>query len=82
MEQKTNITFRKIADYESYIITKYSAGYNSDDVVFTGWLHKLNTPQFNRVNRFQYGRGTDFKQDIVEYTGNTCYSLTRGNGFI
>ena len=32
--------------------------------------------------RSQYGRGTDFKQDIVEYIGNNCYIPTSGNSFI
>ena len=33
-------------------------------------------------NRSHYGRETDFKQDIVQYTGNTCYIPTIGNCFI
>ena len=48
----------------------------------TGWLYKLNTPEFNRVNRSQYGRGTDFNQDIVENIANICYIPTSGNCFI
>ena len=56
--------------------------YDSDDAIFTGWLYKWNTPKFNKVNRSQYGRGTDFKQDIVEYTGKNCYIPTSGNCFI
>ena len=42
----------------------------------------MNTPEFKKVNRSQYGRGTDFKQDIVEYIGNNCYIPTIGNCFI
>ena len=49
---------------------------------FTGWLYKLNPPEFGKVNRSQYGRGTDFKQDIVEYIGKNCYIPTSGNCFI
>ena len=49
---------------------------------FTGWLYKLNTPEFKKVNRSQYARGTDFKQDFVEYIGNNCYIPTSGNCFI
>ena len=45
-------------------------------------MYKLNTPEFQKVNRSQYGRGTDFKQDIVEYIGNNCYIPTSGNCFI
>ena len=45
-------------------------------------MYKLNTSEFKKVNRSQYGRGTDFKQDIVEYIGNKCYIPTSGNCFI
>ena len=49
---------------------------------FMGWLYKLNTPEFFIVNRSQYGRITDFKQNIVEFIGNNCYIPTSGNCFI
>ena len=45
-------------------------------------MYKLNTPEFKKVNRSQYGRGTDFKQDNVEYIGNNFYIPTSGNCFI
>ena len=44
-------------------------------------MYKLNTLEFNKVSRSQYGRGTDFKQDIVEHRGSNCYILTSGNSF-
>ena len=52
------------------------------DVFFTGWLYKLNTPEFKKVNRSQYATSTDFKQDIVDYIGNNCYIPTSGISFI
>ena len=45
-------------------------------------MYKLNKSEFNKVNRCQYGRGTDFKQDFVEYIGNNYYNPTSGNCFI
>ena len=45
-------------------------------------MYKLNTPEFIKVNRYQNGRGTDFKQDLVEHFGNNCYIPTSGNCFI
>ena len=45
-------------------------------------MYKINTPELKKVNRSQYGRGTDFKQDIVQYIGNNCYIPTSGNCFI
>ena len=72
IEQKTNIRFKNVDDFENYINAIDNSGYDSEDVIFIGWLYKLNTPEFKKVNRSQYGRGTDFKQDIVDYIGNNC----------
>ena len=82
VEQKTNIRFKSVDDFESYINAIDNSGYDSEVVIFTGWLYKLNTPEFDKVNRSQHGRGADFKQDIVEYIGNNCYTPTSGNCFI
>ena len=82
IEQNTNIRFKNVDDFESYINAIDNSGYDSEDVLFTGWLYNLNTPEFKKVNRSQYGRGTDFKRDFVEYIGNNCYNPTSGNCFI
>ena len=82
LEQKTNFRFKNVDYFENYIIAIDNSGYDGDDVIFTGWLFKLNTPEFKKVNRSQYSRGTDFKQDIVEYIGNNCYIPTSGKCFI
>ena len=81
IEQKTNIRFKNIDDFETYI-NAVDVGYDSDDVFFTRWLYELSTTEFNKVNRSQYGRSTAFKQDIVEYIGNNCYIPTSANCFI
>ena len=70
IKRKTSSGDQNVDGFETYIIALDNSGYNSDDVIFTGWLYKLNTPEFTEVNRSQYGRGTDFKQEIVEYLGN------------
>ena len=44
-------------------------------------MYNLNTLGFEKVNRSQYARGTDFKQDIVEYIGKSGYIPTSGNCF-
>ena len=82
IEQKTNIRFKNVDDFERYNNAIDNSGYDTEDVIFTGWLYKLNTLEFKKVNRSQYGKGTDFKQDIVEYIGNNCYIPTSGNCFI
>ena len=82
IEQKTNIRFKNFNDFESYINAIDNSGYDTEVVIFTGWLYKLNTPEFKKVNRLQYGRGTVFKHDFIEYIGNNCYVPTSGKCFI
>ena len=82
VEKKTNVRFKSVDDFETYIIAIDNGGYDSEGVIFTGWLYKLNTPEFKKVNRSQYGRGTDFKQDIVEYHGQNCHISTSSDFFI
>ena len=38
IEQKTNIRFKNVDDFESYINAIDNSGFDSEDVVFTGWL--------------------------------------------
>ena len=82
IEQKTNIRFKISDDFKTHINAIDNSGYDSDDVFFTGWLYKLNAPEFKKVKRSQYARGTDFKQDIVDYIGNNCCIPTSGYCFI
>ena len=81
IEQKF-VRFKNVDDFETYLNAIDNGGYDCEDVIFTGWLYKLNTPDFKKANRSQYGRGTDFKQGIVEYIGNNCYNPTSVNCFI
>ena len=46
------------------------------------WIYfKLITPQFNKVNRSQYGNGCGYDKIIVEYRGNICFIPTKGYCF-
>ena len=71
MEQKTNIRFKNVDDFETYINAIDNGGYDSEDVIFTKWLYKLNTLEFNKVNKSQYGKCTVFRQDVFDYI---CYT--------
>ena len=82
IEQETNSRFKNVDDFANYINAIDNGGYDSDDVIFSRRLYKLNTPEFQKVNRSQNGRGTDFKQDIVEYKGNNFCIPTSGNCFM
>ena len=81
LEQKTNIKFENIGGFEIYN-NAIDVDYDSEDKVFTRWFCKINTPEFNRVNRSHNGRGTVFKQDFVEDIGNNFYIPTSGNCFL
>ena len=72
IEHKTNIRFKNLDDFERYI-NAIDVDYDSEDVTFSGYVYKLNTPQFKLVRRSAYGRGTNYMQEIVEYLGQSCY---------
>ena len=81
IEHKTNIRLKKMDDFESY--TKaIEFDYDSDDVIFTGSVYKLKTPQFKVVKRSAYAKGTNFMHEIVEYHVQNCYIPTSGICFI
>ena len=46
IEQKRNNRFKNVDDFETYINAIYNGGYDSEHVIFTGWLYQLNTPEF------------------------------------
>ena len=68
-------------DFESYI-NAIDIDYDSEDVTFTGYVYKLNIPQFHVVKSNAYGKGTVYMQEIVEYHGQNCYIPTSGMCFI
>ena len=79
--RQTHIRIRNFADYESYI-NVIDQDYDSEDALFNGYINKLDTPQFNKVNRSQYGNGCDFKRKIIEYRGNNCFIPTNRYCFV
>ena len=81
IEHKTNIGFRSMHDFENYI-NAIDVDYDSEDVTFTGYVYKLNTPQINVVKRNAYGKSTNYMQQIVEYHRQNCYIPTSGKCFI
>ena len=81
VEHKTNIRFENMDDFERYI-NAIDIDYDSNDVIFTGYVYKLKTPQFKVVKRSAYGRGTNYMQEIVEYQEQNCYIPTSGMCFI
>ena len=81
IQHKTNIRFKNMYDFENYI-NAIVVDYDGEDVTFTGYIYKLNTPQFKVVKRGAYGKGTNYMQEIVEYYGQNCYIPTSGMCFI
>ena len=80
-QKKTKIRFENVDDFQSYI-RGIGNDYDSEVVVFTGWLYKINAREFNRKNRSQTGKGTYFRHDSVEYIGNNFYKPTNDNSFL
>ena len=79
--RQTHIKFRNMDDFEAYINT-IDEGYDADYCIFNGCIYKFDTPQFNKVNRSQYGNGCDFKHEIIQYRGNNCFIPTKGYCFV
>ena len=79
--RETHISFRNITDYEHYI-DAIDEIYDAEDAIFNGYTYKKDTPQFNLVNRSQYGNGCDFEHEIIEYRGNNSYIPTKFYCFI
>ena len=57
--RQTNNRFRNMDDFEAYT-NAIDQDCESEDAIFNGYIYKLDTPQFNKVNRSQYGNGCDF----------------------
>ena len=81
LEHKTNNSFRNMDDFESYI-NAIDVDYDSEDVTFTGYFYKLNTPQFDVVKRSAYDKVTDYIIEIFEYKGQYCLKPISGMYFI
>ena len=79
--RQTHIRFRNLDGFESYI-NSIDEGYDADDCIFNGYIYKLNTPQFNKVYRSQYGNGCGFDKITIEYKGKNCFIPTKGYCFI
>ena len=82
IEQKTEFRFKNVDAFETYSNAIDNGGYYSYDFIFIRWLNNLNTPEFEKVNRSQYARGTIHMQENVEYHGHNCYIPTGGNCLI
>ena len=68
-------------DFEAYI-NAIDQDYDSDDGIFNGYIYKINTPQFKKVNRSQFGNGCSFDKIIFQYCGNNCFIPTKGYCFV
>ena len=81
VKHKTKIRFQNTDDFENYI-NAIDIDYDSEDVILSGYVYKLNTPQFNVAKQNTYAKGTVYMQKIVEYPGQNCYIPNSGKCFI
>ena len=79
--RQTQIRFTNFTEYEAYI-NSIDEGYDAEDAVFYGDIYKLNTPQFSKVNRSQYGNGSDFRHEISEIRSINCFTPTKVYCFV
>ena len=74
------IRFELIEIYESYyknIHMNYDAGY----ILFTGFFDKMIATELTKVDSSESGERIDYKQEIVDFLGNSCYTPTSGYCF-
>ena len=81
IKKKTNMRFKNINDFESYI-GKIDEKYDGEDVVFQGDAFQLPQPDFKPIKRSNYGKGSNHLFDIEEYFGTNCYIPTGNNCFV
>ena len=81
VEHKTDIRFTNMDNFDSYK-NAIDIDFDRKDVTFTGYVYKINTPQFKVVKKSAYGKDTNYMQDIVEYHGQNAYIPTSGMCFI
>ena len=81
VEHKTNIRYKNMNDFESYI-NATDIDSDSENVTFTENVYKLNTPQFNVVKRSAYLKVLITCNKIVEYLSQNRYFPTSGHCFI
>ena len=58
-KHNTNIRPKIMDDFESYI-NVIDIDYDREDVTFTGYVYKKNTPQFNVVKQKAYANFTNY----------------------
>ena len=64
IEHKTNIRL-KIWRILKVLMNAIDIDYDSEDVTFTEYFFKLNTPHFKTVKRSAYAKSTKYMQEIV-----------------
>ena len=79
--RETLTRFEIMDNFEEYINSLY-VDHDSEDTIFNGHIYKLDTPQFIKISRSQYGNGCDIKHEIIQNRGNNCYIPTKGYCFI
>ena len=81
LEHETNVSFRNMDEFESYI-NATDFDYDGPDVTCSGCVYKLKTNRFKVVKRSAYANGTNYMTEIVEYHGQNCYIPTSGMCFM
>ena len=79
--RQTPFEFRNMDEFEAYI-NAIDEGYDAEDAILNGYIYKLNTPQFKKVDRSPKRNDCDFKHEIIQYRGNTCFIPTKGYCFV
>ena len=81
VEQKTNLSYKSLDDFERYI-NETDISYDSEDNILTGYIFKMNTAKFKVVKRSAFGESANYMKEIVEYNERSCDIPTSGMCFV
>ena len=56
--------------------------YDADDSIFNGYTYQSISFKFNKINRSEYGKGTNYNQNFHEVFVGKRYTPTSGYRFI
>ena len=69
------------SDFKSYI-NAIDTDCDDEYVTFTGYVHKLNTPQFKFVEQSAYSKGFNYREKFFEYHVQIVFIPNSGMCFV
>ena len=79
--RQTHIRYRNMDDFETYN-NAIDQEYEPEHSIFNIYIYKIDTREFNLVNKSQYGNGGDFKLENIEFRDKIYFIPSEGYCFV